>query len=158
MSQMWNQWSTQLVKSNFGYQSTDAKSQPVCIETNSITCVHVWQYPFIWDKSLPRRKGWEKYPDLSVASRWLRQIIDLWYTDKSWYFAITEFKCVFPFDHRVCFLMNIFGKRSDLPFSRKSDRKKEKCTVSFTHEENVICSQFTHQDEIAREQTIICRQ
>ena len=35
-------WSTQLVKSNFGYQSTDAKSQPVCIETNSITCVHVW--------------------------------------------------------------------------------------------------------------------
>ena len=33
---------------------------------------------------------------------------------------------VLYFDHRVCFLMNIFGKRSDLPFSRKSGRKKEK--------------------------------
>ena len=37
--------------------------------------------------------------------------------------------------------MNIFGKRSDLPFSRKSDRKKEKSTVSITHEQNIICSQ-----------------
>ena len=39
------------------------------------------------------------------------------------------------------FLMNILGKRSDLPFSRKSDRKKEKSTVSITHEQNIICSQ-----------------
>ena len=37
--------------------------------------------------------------------------------------------------------MNIFGKRSDLPFSRKSDRKKDKSVVSFTHEQNIICSQ-----------------
>ena len=37
--------------------------------------------------------------------------------------------------------MNILGKRSDLPFSRKSDRKKEKSVVSFTHEQNSICSQ-----------------
>ena len=37
--------------------------------------------------------------------------------------------------------MNILGKRSDLPFSRKSDRKKEKSTVSFTHVQNIICSQ-----------------
>ena len=29
--------------------------------------------------------------------------------------------------------MNILGKRSYLPFSRKSDRKKEKSMVSFTH-------------------------
>ena len=43
--------------------------------------------------------------------------------------------------HRVCFLRNIFGKRSDLPFSRKRDRKKEKSVVSFTHEQNIICSQ-----------------
>ena len=63
------------------------------------------------------------------------------------------------FDHRVCFffLMNILGKRSDLPFSRKSDRKKEKSTVSFTHVQNIICSQ-TQLDGIAHEQTIICRQ
>ena len=53
--------------------------------------------------------------------------------------------------------MNILGRRSDLPFSRKSDRKKVKSTVSFTHEENIICSQ-TQLDGIAHEQTIICRQ
>ena len=52
--------------------------------------------------------------------------------------------------------MNILGKRSDLPFSRKSDRKKEKSVVSFTHEQNIICSQ-TQLDDIAHEQTIICR-
>ena len=32
---------------------------------------------------------------------------------------------VLSFDHRACFLMNILGKRSDLPFLRKSDYKKE---------------------------------
>ena len=53
--------------------------------------------------------------------------------------------------------MNILGKRSDLPFSRKSDLKKEKSTVSFTHVQNIICSQ-TQLDGIAHEQTIICRQ
>ena len=37
--------------------------------------------------------------------------------------------------------MNIFGKRSDLPFSRKSDRKKDKSVLSFTHEQNIICGQ-----------------
>ena len=53
--------------------------------------------------------------------------------------------------------MNILGKRSDLPFSRKSNHKKEKSTVSFTHVQNVICSQ-TQLEGIAHEQTIICRQ
>ena len=53
--------------------------------------------------------------------------------------------------------MNILGKRSDLPFSRKSDRKKEESTVSFTYVQNIICSQ-TELDDIAHEQTIICRQ
>ena len=53
--------------------------------------------------------------------------------------------------------MNILGKRSDLPFSNKSDRKKEKSTVSFMHVQNIICSQ-TQLDGIAHEQTIICRQ
>ena len=53
--------------------------------------------------------------------------------------------------------MNICGKRSDLPFSRKSDCKKEKSVVSFTHEQNIICSQ-TKLDDIVHEQTIICRQ
>ena len=53
--------------------------------------------------------------------------------------------------------MNILGKRSDLPFSRKSDRKKEKSTVSSAHVQNIICSQ-TQLHEIAHEQTIIYRQ
>ena len=53
--------------------------------------------------------------------------------------------------------MNILGKRRDLPFSHKSDRKKEKSTVSFTHVQNIICSQ-TQLDGIAHGQTIICRQ
>ena len=53
--------------------------------------------------------------------------------------------------------MNILGKQSDLPFSRNSDPKKEKSTVSFTHEQNIICSQ-TLLDSIAHEQTIICRE
>ena len=72
-----------------------------------------------------------------------------------WHYSVI---IVLAFDHRVCFfLMNILGKRSDLPFSRKSDRKKEKNTVSFTHVQNTICSQ-TQLDGIAHEQTIISRQ
>ena len=35
--------------------------------------------------------------------------------------------------------MDIFGKQCDLPFSPKSDPKKEKSLVSFTHEQNIIC-------------------
>ena len=49
-------------------------------------------------------------------------------------------------------LENIFEKRRDLPFSHKSDCKKEKNMVSFTHEQNIICSQ-TKLDEIGHEQT-----
>ena len=87
-----------------------------------------------------------------------RQIIDLRGTDKSRYFAMTEFNdCFIIRSPSLFFLMNILGKRSDLPFSRKSDRKKEKSTVSFTHEQNIVCSQ-TLLDGIAHEQTIICRQ
>ena len=53
--------------------------------------------------------------------------------------------------------MYILQKQSDLPFSHKSDRKKEKSTVSFTHVQNIICSQ-TQLDSIVHEQTIICKQ
>ena len=42
-------------------------------------------------------------------------------------------------------------------FSRKSDRKKKKSVISFSHEQNIICSQ-TQLDDIEHEQTIICRQ
>ena len=64
---------------------------------------------------------------------------------------------VLSFVHRVCFVVIIFGKRSDLPFSRKTDRKKEKSMILFTHKQNIICSQ-TRLDDIAHEQTIICGQ
>ena len=50
--------------------------------------------------------------------------------------------------------MNIFGKRGDLPFSRKSDRNNDKSVVLFTHEQNIICSQTQSQtqfDDIAHE-------
>ena len=53
--------------------------------------------------------------------------------------------------------MKMFGKWNNLPFSRKSDHKKEKSVVSFTHEQHIICSQ-TQLNDIAHEQTIICRQ
>jgi len=62
------------------------------------------------------------------------------------YHSITEF----------VFSMNILGKRSDLPFSRKSDRKKEKSTVSFTHVQNIICSQ-TQLDGIERKPAALAR-
>ena len=64
------------------------------------------------------------------------------------YHSITEF----------IFLMNILGKRGNLPFSRRSNRKKEKSTVSFTHVQNIIICSQTQLDGIAHEQTIICGQ
>ena len=85
----------------------------------------------------------------------LRQIIDLRDTDKSQYFVISEFNNCFII--RSPSLIKMFGKQNNLPFSRKSDRKKEKSVVSFTHEQNIICSQ-TQLNDIAHEQTIICRQ
>ena len=106
------------------------------------------------------RKRKQNYKSRSIIcrSRRLRQIVDLRDTDKSRYFAITLFNnCFIIRTPSLFFLMNILGKRSDLPFTRKSDLKKEKSTVSFTHEQNIICSQ-TLLDGIAHEQTIICRQ
>ena len=65
-------------------------------------------------------------------------------TDESWYFAITKFdNIVLSFSHQACFLITFFWK---LPFPRKSDHKKRKSVVSFTQLDNV-----------AHEQTIICR-
>ena len=60
----------------------------------------------------------------------LRQIIVLRDTDKSRYFAITMFNniIVLSFDHLVCLLMNIFGKRSSLPFfTQEWSQGREKC-------------------------------
>ena len=92
-----------------------------------------------------------------MASR-LIIIIDLRDTGKSRYFAIIEFNnCFIIRSPSLFFLRNIFGKRSDLPFSRKSGHKKEKSVVLFTHEQNSISSQ-KQLNNIAHEHTIICRQ
>ena len=91
-------------------------------------------------------------------SRRLRQIIDLLATDNSRYFAKIEFNnCFIIRSASLSFLRNIFGERSDLPFSRKSDRNNEKSLVSFTYEQNIICSQ-TKLDDIGYEQIISWRQ
>ena len=49
------------------------------------------------------------------------------------------------------------GSEAICLFSPKNDRKREKSVVSFMHGQNIICSQ-TQLDDIAHEQTIICRQ
>ena len=100
---------------------------------------------------------WRADQLFAEAEARLRQIIDLRDTDKSGYFAITEFNnCFIIRSPSFFFKMNILGKRSDRPFSRESDSKKEKSTVSITHVQNIICRQKL--DGIAHEQTIICRQ
>ena len=63
-------------------------------------------------------------------------------TGKSRNFVITKFNnniIVLSFDHQVCFLMNIFGKQSDLPFFTQERSR----VVLFTHEQNIICSQHS---------------
>ena len=63
------------------------------------------------------------------------------------------------------YLMNICGKRSDLPFfSRKNDRKKEKTWFRLRMSRILFAAELLSQtqsqnqlDDIADEQTIICR-
>ena len=62
-----------------------------------------------------------------------------------------------PFDHQVCFLMNIFGKRTDLPFfhSRVIVRKRKawfRLRVS-----RILLAAKTQLYDIAHQRTIICR-
>ena len=70
--------------------------------------------PWIWRYN----NYWMRLSKILWFVSWrLRQIIDLWDTDKSRYFAITKlnnnFFIVLSFNHRVCFLMDIFRKPSD---------------------------------------------
>ena len=60
---------------------------------------------------------------------------------RHWQITIFCDNWVLSFNHQVYFLRNIFGRWSDLPFSRKSNCKKEKSVVSFKHEQNSICRQ-----------------
>ena len=85
------------------------------------------------------------------ANKLIREILA-----KPRYFAITEFNNCFSlaFDHQVCLLMNISSASEAIcHYSRKSDCKKEKSVILFTH----IYSQ-TQLNDIAHEKTIICSQ
>ena len=66
---------------------------------------------------------------------------------KSRYFAVTEFNHCFIIRSPSLFFNYL---RSNLQFSRKSDRTKEKSVVSFPPEQNIFCSQ-TQLDDIAHE-------
>ena len=80
-----------------------------------------------------------------VTGQRLRQIIDLRDTDKSRYFAITEFNNCFIIRLPIFFfLMNIFGKGQE----RQTEIKWP--LSHFAH----LCGQ-TQLDDIAHEQTII---
>ena len=83
--------------------------------------------------------------------------IDMRDTDKLKYFVIIEFNNCFISQSLNSFFTEHSRKWSDLPFSCKNEPKKEKRMVCFMHEQNVICSQ-TQLDDIAHEQTSICRQ
>ena len=75
----------------------------------------------------------------------MRQIIDLRDADRSRYFAIIEFN-------------NCFFLRSPSLFFNEYLREAKRSGIHFfTQERNIICNQ-TQLDEIADEQTIICRQ
>ena len=80
-------------------------------------------------------------------------------TDKSQYFAITEFNnIVLRFDHQINFLMNICQEvKWSAIFHARAIAGRRKVWFHFMHEQNIICSQ-TQLDNIAHEQTIIRRQ
>jgi len=80
-----------------------------------------------------------------VTGQRLRQIIDLRDTDKSRYFAITEFNNCFIIRLPIFFLMNIFGKGQE----RQTEIKWLPSHFAY------LCGQ-TQLDDIAHEQTIIC--
>ena len=76
--------------------------------------------------------------------------------NKSWYFAISEFKNCFIISLPSLFLINIFVKWSNLHFHTRAIARRRRAWFRL-HEQNIICSQ-TQLDDIAQKQTIICRQ
>ena len=57
---------------------------------------------------------------------------------------------------RVCFFEEYLREEKQSANFTESDCNKEKSMVSFTHEQNITCSQ-AKLDDSAHEQTIICR-
>ena len=86
--------------------------------------VLLWENKQIWPRFFLANilkiigRGWAKYGDLSVASRSII-IVYLLICETLTNHDILGYPSsiiVLSFDHQVCFLMNIFGKRSHLPF------------------------------------------
>ena len=79
----------------------------------------IWPRFFFFGKYLTIiGRVWTKYGDLSVVSRSIIIIYLLICETLTNHviFGYPSSIIVFSFDHQVCFWMNIFGKRSDLPF------------------------------------------
>ena len=131
-----------------------------CIKTRSTPA----SFPPVIVKWTTIRRGCTKYRDQFVNASQVNYSAEVnnWsakHTDKSEYFAITECNDFFiVWSPSLFFRMNIFRKRGDLPFSHKSDRKKEKNVVLFTHDQNINYLQPNILDNIAHEQTIYCWQ
>ena len=127
-----------------------------CIKTRSTPA----SFPPVIVKWTTIRRGCTKYRDQFVNASQVNYSAEVnnWsakHTDKSEYFAITECNDFFiVWSPSLFFRMNIFRKRGDLPFSHKSDRKKEKSVVLFTHDQNINYLQPNILDNIAHEQTI----
>ena len=91
-------------------------------------------------------------------SRRLREIIELWDSDKSQYFVITEFNnCFIIRSPSLFFNENPREAKWSAIFHQRVIARRKKSVVLFIHEQNIICSQ-TQLDDIAHEQTVICRQ
>ena len=93
-----------------------------------------WNFQFYCPSALKKLtiigRGWAKYRDLSMASRSMsrRQIIDLRDTDKSRYFAITEFNNCFIIRSPTLFFFNEYpreAKRSTI-FTQERSQEGEK--------------------------------
>ena len=79
----------------------------------------IWPRFFFFGKYLTIiGRVWTKYGDLSVVSRSIIIIYLLICETLTNHviFGYPSSIIVLSFDHQVCFLMNVFGKRSDLPF------------------------------------------
>ena len=132
-----------------------------------------WNFQFYCPSALKKLtiigRGWAKYRDLSMASRSMsrRQIIDLRDTDKSRYFAITEFNNCFIIRSPTLFFFNEYpreAKRSTI-FTQERSQEGEKQGFLYAYAEYYLqpvwfaAKHFqTQLYGIAHKQTIICRQ
>ena len=133
--------------------------EKTCLDIRGITLIYI---VYCLQKQLTiSGRGWAKYRDLSVASRSiicrsrrLRQIIDLRDTGKSRYFVIIEFNNSFIIWSPSLFFNEYLweAKRSAF-FHARTYHVWFRLRMS-----RILFAASTQLDDIAHEQTIICRQ